>query len=507
MKKTVSVNIKGLNFMIEEDAYELLHQYIKRLEAQLHGQKGSKDIVEDIELRVAELCQGYLSDKKQVVEKEDIEAIIATLGQPEDFLEEEEGTKEQSYTTYTAQPESEKRLYRDIENAKIAGICAGLANYFHMDVIVVRIIFLVFLFFGGFGFPLYVILWLVIPKTISSIDRLKMQGKPITVDNVRDEVEQAAQRFGASSRSFADRIRKDSSVSKRVSRIGRFITQMVGIGLIGFGSFLLVIFLVFILGGMRMIPVETDHGYLSITEFSSLVLSTEGDAFWIWLGGGIVAFSVILFLVSNGTYILLRIRNKWTKIASLTLFLTGIVGSAICVNMGIKTSGEWISEAEMERKVAFVNHQELILDVLQGSDKSIGEFKLKEGRRFGFLRIKNNRIYGSGIEILYRASNDSAYHVYQNFSSDGRYYQQALQRAKNMKHEIHCVDNKVEIAPSFSYPLADKLRDQSVQIIVEIPRNKWVRIGNERISVDSFDEGEMEKYSYIDFNGEIEHWD
>ena len=61
MKKTVSVNIKGLNFMIEEDAYELLHNYMLRLESSFAGQKGGKDIVEDIELRIAELCQGYLS--------------------------------------------------------------------------------------------------------------------------------------------------------------------------------------------------------------------------------------------------------------------------------------------------------------------------------------------------------------------------------------------------------------------------------------------------------------
>ena len=72
MKKTVSVNIKGMNFLIEEDAYELLQSYMDRLTHSLRNEKGSKEIIEDIEFRVAELCSHHLNEKKQVIEKEDI---------------------------------------------------------------------------------------------------------------------------------------------------------------------------------------------------------------------------------------------------------------------------------------------------------------------------------------------------------------------------------------------------------------------------------------------------
>jgi len=90
MKKTVSVNIKGINFLIEEDAYELLQDYLERLTQTLKNVEGSKEIVEDVELRIAELCSSKLNDSKTVIEFSDIETIIATLGNPEDYVEEDD---------------------------------------------------------------------------------------------------------------------------------------------------------------------------------------------------------------------------------------------------------------------------------------------------------------------------------------------------------------------------------------------------------------------------------
>ena len=130
MKKTVSVNIKGINFLIEEDAYELLQDYLDRLTQTLNNVEGSKEIVEDVELRIAELCSSKLNDSKTVIELNDIDSIIAALGNPEDYLEEDEEQSTKSTNNHTSSKSSEKRLFRDTENATIAGVCMGIANFF-----------------------------------------------------------------------------------------------------------------------------------------------------------------------------------------------------------------------------------------------------------------------------------------------------------------------------------------------------------------------------------------
>lgn len=151
MKKTVSVNIKGSNFLIEEDAYELLQDYLDRLNTALKNESGSKEIIEDVELRIAELCSEKLSEFKTVVELEDIEDILNTLGDPSMYLDEEseEGSQEQSYESSSNQS-SERRLFRDTENAVIGGVCQGIANFMNIDVVIIRAIFVVILLFAGF---------------------------------------------------------------------------------------------------------------------------------------------------------------------------------------------------------------------------------------------------------------------------------------------------------------------------------------------------------------------
>src|SRR5690606_12371449 len=97
---------------------------------------------------------------------------------------------------------SERRLYRDRENGYIGGVCAGLAGYFNIDPTIIRLLWAGAFFIGGVGLFLYIILWAIIPKASSSIDRLKMQGKPINVDTVKEEVERAAQNVSEKSRHF-----------------------------------------------------------------------------------------------------------------------------------------------------------------------------------------------------------------------------------------------------------------------------------------------------------------
>ena len=274
MKKTVSVNIKGMNFQIEEDAYELLQDYIDRLTTALGKEEGSQEIIEDIELRIAEICTTKLNDTKTVIELSDIEAILSTLGDPNDYVEHEESEADNSRNSSrngSSKDKSERRLFRDPEASMLGGVCAGFANYFNIDVVLIRVIF-VALFFIGFAVPLYIILWIVVPKAESTIDRLRMKGKAINVETVKEEVENAAERIRSETRSVADRFRNDKQYKKRLHRGKSIFRTIVGIGFIGIGFVLLMSFIIFFIEGFEFLPVKGDGGFMSITEYGELVL-------------------------------------------------------------------------------------------------------------------------------------------------------------------------------------------------------------------------------------------
>ena len=156
MKKTFNINISGIIFHIDEDAYEKLSLYLKRLKQHFDKTDSGKDIIGDIENRIAELLQEKLSDKKQVITLADIDEVITLMGEPYEFSEEEE-TSSNSQQSY--QKTYGKRLFRDTDTRIIGGVCSGIAAYFNIDPLWVRLGF-VLAAFSGFGFLIYLILWI-----------------------------------------------------------------------------------------------------------------------------------------------------------------------------------------------------------------------------------------------------------------------------------------------------------------------------------------------------------
>ena len=229
MKKNISINLQGIIFHIEEDGYEILSRYLAEVKAHFSGYRGHEEIVADIESRIAELFVSRLSASKQVIALADVEQMIAKMGRVRDFqaadeAEEEEeilagavadGTAAGHYTstgarpgtgdagrgpTGTVPPTAEtgpKRLYRDMANRKIAGVAAGVARYFAVNPLWVRLIFLGLLFIrpllrsifnfgtgfhfdgddiffrgfdlGGFAIISYIVLWIVLPKRYDTV--------------------------------------------------------------------------------------------------------------------------------------------------------------------------------------------------------------------------------------------------------------------------------------------------------------------------------------------------
>jgi len=177
MNKTISINISGFVFNIEEQAYETLNTYLNRIRSNFKNEEERDEIMADIESRIAELFQEKITSSKQVIIPNDISEVIEILGHPEDFQSEEDFEQESDFQNNTdnnndeKQKETTKRLFRDPDNASIGGVCSGLGHYLNLDVVIVRIIFVILFVVGGSGFLIYLILLFVIPEAKTTTDK------------------------------------------------------------------------------------------------------------------------------------------------------------------------------------------------------------------------------------------------------------------------------------------------------------------------------------------------
>jgi phage shock protein PspC (stress-responsive transcriptional regulator) len=502
MKKTISIHLMGTNFLVEEDAYELVHNYLERLKASLKNAADSHEIIEDVELRIAELATNNLSDKKQVVTLEEMKTILATLGQPEEFLDESGTTYDSSESDSSAR--IERRLFRDADNGVIGGVCLGLAAYFKIDVVLVRVLVVLLGLLGGFVIPLYIILWIVIPSAKTNIDRLQMQGRPINLENLKEEFEDATQRFSKSTKNFERELRdKESPVRKRLHQFARGISRFFGTILLVFGCILFVFFSILIFSDFSFLPVELDGQSLRYAQFSEIIFVDDSNASYMLLGTIVAGYSIIFSILFSGTTLLFRITGPWKKRINLGLILTGIIGFSICAFQGARLGSDFAIYNEYEQKIGDFSDSVLVATIATPPVSDLVKatnFDDFEDFDHTVFDIKNGVVTQSGIDVNFAVSPDSNFHVYSEYSARGRTSTIALNRSRGVQYATKMEGNTLNLAPVFTFSKMDKLRDQSVRITIQIPRNKVLNINNYLVTEATiFSEG------YINEQGVYEH--
>jgi len=290
MTEIEKVSIGGYAFTLEKAAAEEVGQYLKNLEAHYLGKPGGKEIMEGIEERMAELllerCGGG-----RVATMADIQSLIGILGRPE-RIEADDPEPEQ------AQPKTQKRLYRDLENKKIAGVCAGLGNYFNFDVVALRIIFCVItlaLFFTGVeegvwslsGFAAYAILWLAMPAARTAQERWAMKGDAGTLDDIQRNIRSGVEEMGDAARRGMNEVR--DTVRGHGNELGKILLLVIGI--------------ILLLGGVSGLASVSVIGLKGPTLFSAPIdsflddISLHAPAFYEMLNTPWILILVVLAVV------------------------------------------------------------------------------------------------------------------------------------------------------------------------------------------------------------------
>ena len=229
MKKTFTINISGNVFHIDEDAYEKLQNYLHMLNSHFGNSEEGREILQDIEARIAELFNEKMKEGKDVIIDPWVDEVIARMGKPEDFMEGEE--TESPSSGPAARQKTKRRMYRDPDRRVFGGVCGGMGAYFNIDPVVLRIIFFVLFFIiGPFNVLVYFMLWIAVPKARTTAQRLEMRGEDATVSNIEKSIKEEVKEVKDSFRRFTNSDTYEKG-KDGISRFGDLVYNILKVSL------------------------------------------------------------------------------------------------------------------------------------------------------------------------------------------------------------------------------------------------------------------------------------
>jgi phage shock protein PspC (stress-responsive transcriptional regulator) len=502
MNKTVNINLGGMFFHIDEDAYLKLTRYFDAIKRSLNSSSGQDEIIKDIEMRVSELLTEKQKSEKHVVGLKDVDEVIAVMGQPEDYIIEDEEKSNQSFNDYGAR--KHKKLYRDKEKGMIGGVATGLGHYFGIDAVWIKIIFLVFVFAGfGTGILAYFVLWIVTPEAVTTSEKLEMTGEPVTISNiekkVREEIESLSDRFknadydamGNQVKSGAERI--SSSFGDFVITVFKIFAKFLGVILImaGLSTLILLLIGVFTLGTNIFI----DFPWQNFVEAGNF---TE---YPIWSFGLLMFFAVgipFFFLTLLGFKLLSPNLKSIGNITKYTLLAIWIIAIAIAISIGIKQATEISYDGKtVEKKAININPKDTLYVKFRYNDYYAKD--LNHHREFEFVQDSANHqlIYSTDVRLHVLHTDEQAPYLQIERSARGNSFASAKQRAEKINYNIVVSGNHLILDNYFLTDIKNKFRGQEVDVYLYLPEGQLFKPD---ASVQDYDDSENDFFN-LHFSG------
>jgi len=479
MNKTIIININSIVFHIEEDAYETLRAYMIDIKRHFGRAPESREILEDIENRIAEMFgERIQTGKKEVVNMADVREVIERMGRVSDF--EREGEDADGFQA-TASAEAQdvphafrrfgRKLMRDTDDRVLGGVCRGLAHYFGTDVRWVRVVFLLLALFGGSGLLLYAMLWVVMPAAESRADKMAMRGKTPNLQNFKKSFEEEVRSL---SENFSDTDGRIRRIARTAGRAAAGFLSLIG----WFVGWILLIFSVLTMTGLFIWYAFNQLNFLGLENpiiFPPLEILSNGQALiaatFGFLGIGIPFLALFLGLIR----ILFKTQkmNNYMSISILAAWLVSVVGVIYyCVDTPQDFREKSTISVQREIEVREVYHfSERDVRVLDGNERDVSDAKFNI--RVGNVRIdaKNFRKrLRSDIGISFESVDSLARpHIQYRYSAEGRTYNLAAQRAADIAYEAIPEGNTLLFPSHFLLKTGHLDRNQRVNATVFLP--------------------------------------
>lgn len=508
MKKTINIHLGGMPFIIDEDAYNLLHNYIDSLKAKFTDENERNEIIADIEARVAEVFSNRL-DKRQVVDENDVNFIIAQLGKPEDIAgasESEPTTQSQQQTTNTNKtftPRGEKKLFRDTDNSLLGGVISGLCQYFgYSEPIWARLIFALFLWFSFGTFILvYFILWLLVPEAKTRAEKLQMRGEPVTIDTLEKEMRETMNR----TTDMFNRTVKDDNIG------GKIITILLLL-LKGFLKIVaVIIFLVCIFILIAFLAAVFGFSMLGLPAFAPLTQLFVDSHFTyiIALVAGILVVGIPLFSVmySSAKFVLSN-KVERNKQVSITLTILWIASLLTLFVIGGNAMENFDQKETAREKLSIIQPQGNALYIASMEDSTSEPFFASSNVGVnGIKRSENGFVFGT-VEFELQPSKDSLFHIEKVISAHGKSKADARKTISLINYRYAQTDSTVSLSPNIEVFKNAKFRKQEVKNVIYVPAGKKLVFADENltdfnIGDETFYAGELPHKAFVVKDGKI----
>ncbi len=500
MKKTFTINISGSVFHIDEDAYEKLQKYLQMLTSHFGTDADGREIMQDIEARISELFSEKMQlNEKDVICESWVDEMITVMGKPEDFIEEEEFEEESKKTTGTQETKIKRRLYRDPESRVFGGVCSGMAAYFDIDKVLMRIIFvLLFFVIGPFNFLIYLVLWIAVPKAVTTAQKLEMRGREANVSNIEKSIKEEVKEVKES----YERLRNSESYNKgreKMSRLGdvaynilkvaaKVLVVILGVAFILFGFVGIVGFLISMVIGQSVIhtaPFVTGFSPdIYLPDVANLFIS-QGSLTLLMIAIAFLVVIPLLAILFVGTKMVFNYKsnNKIIFLAGLGTWLVALI-AVIFISVGqLDNYGERSSLSQshvISCEECNTLYLELGEDLFEEDYNSGNSIDLN---RMGLATVDGESILYGVPQLDVVKSNTDDFVILLRKRSRGKNDEIAKEHVEKIEYNFSQNDSTIYFDPVFTVGDDTNWLDQEVNITVKVPEGKSIYLGDEMVEI------------------------
>jgi phage shock protein PspC (stress-responsive transcriptional regulator) len=482
MKQTVNINLGGTFFHIDEDAFGKLQRYLDAIKKSLSDPQGSDEIIKDIEARISELFSEKIETNAQVISIKELDEVIAIMGQPEDYMVDEEIFEDAPAGPAAASHQrrdttSHKQLYRDIDNKFVAGVSSGLAHYIGIDALWIRLLWILLtIATSGLFLLIYILFWILVPAAESTSEKLKMSGEAVNISSIerkmKEQLENAKEKVKqADYDKYGKQVK--SGVSGFFDTVGKIIMTLIIIFVKFIGILLIFISLTTLVALIISLFTVGTVGFWGDNLIMDYFTMTDTTNTPIWLISllslfaiGIPFFALFILglkmIVSN-----LKSIGSKAKIALLVVWFFSLIGIGIIAVKQVTESafdGDNITEDVIPVQAG---------DILNLSMRSDSQYEYKT-HRSGGLQLKYNDaneqiIYSNDIRLIIRSTTDSVGKIVIDRTAEGNTFLDARKRANAIEYNYTYENNNLLLDGFFITETVNKYRDQDIQIALYLP--------------------------------------
>ena len=493
MNKTVNINLAGIFFHIDEDAYLKLQRYLEAIKRSFTDSQGRSEIIADIEARIAELFNERVQSDKQVIRVKEVDEVISIMGQPEDYLVDDAIFEDEPQAANrTKSSAASKKLFRDVDNSYIGGVSSGLSHYFGIDAIWIRLAWILLIFGAGTGIFLYILLWVLVPEAKTTAEKIMMTGEPVNISNIekkiKDGFDSVTETVGDVAKNVSDSVsnaarnidvKKTGNSIKSSSRtffdtIGDIImfffkvfAKLIGVILIISGAVALIGLII----GLFSVGVAN---IISIPGLDFVDIANAGNT-PLWLASLFAFFAVgipFFFLFYLGLKILINNLKSIGNIAKFTLLGLWLISIISLIIIGVRQASEHAFEESVMIKTELpVTANDTLRVQMMNNDNFNPDYYNQNKFKLAYNENGDKVLYSAKVNIIVRSTTDSIARVDIKKSADGRDYEKAIERSKNINYNFEYKNKTLFLNSYLTTDTKNKFSDQEVDVLLYLPEN------------------------------------